>query len=56
MVDNNSILKVSKIVAEKNYATVVGGAIQVLTYSSLEITGSVFNENYASQASCLNIL
>jgi hypothetical protein len=55
-IDNDAQLRARKIKTEKNHATIVGGVFQVLTYSSLEIHDSLLTENYAAQASCLNIL
>ena len=55
-IDNDAQLRARKIKTEKNHATIVGGVFQVLTYSSLEIYDSLLTENYAAQASCLNIL
>ena len=54
--DGEALLISNGIKAEKNYASLIAGVIQILTYSSMEMYDSYLNENYADQASCLNIL
>jgi hypothetical protein len=56
MMDNQAWLYAISIKAENNYASRTAGVMQVLTYSSVEIYDSQFNENEADQGSCFNIL
>lgn len=55
-IDNQASLYAKGIFVRNNVGTQVGGGIQVLTYSSFEITDSFFYDNEAGTASAINIL
>jgi hypothetical protein len=56
MMDNQAFLYAISIKAKNNYASKTAGVMQVLTYSTVELYDSQFNENEADQGSCFNIL
>lgn len=54
--DNSGTLYAKGVTLRNNFASQVGGGIQILTYSSFDIIDSYFDGNYAHTASAINIL
>ena len=55
-IDNEGRLYAKNVLMRENFASQVGGAIQILTYSYFDIIGCYFYQNSALTASVLNIL